>query len=95
MRAALIQMKASPERKENHDRVIPGEGELYGAAVLVDGRGAIAGHYRKHHIPMSSPFHQKFYFRPGNLGYPVFDTPHRQILRSIQLLGERVLPALR
>ena len=30
--------------------------------------------YRKHHIPHLEKFWEKFYFRPGNLGYPVFDT---------------------
>ncbi|MEM7396502.1 MAG: nitrilase-related carbon-nitrogen hydrolase, partial [Verrucomicrobiota bacterium] len=33
------------------------------------------GKYRKNHIPHCSPgFWEKFYFRPGNLGYPVFET---------------------
>jgi N-carbamoylputrescine amidase len=32
------------------------------------------GKYRKHHIPQVSVFWEKFYFRPGNLGYPVFQT---------------------
>ncbi len=50
-------------------------GELYNSVVLVDGWGEILGVYRKHHIPMSSHFQEKFYFRPGNTGYRVFDTP--------------------
>ena len=32
------------------------------------------GTYRKHHIPQVKGFWEKFYFRPGNLGWPVFDT---------------------
>ena len=37
-------------------------------------RGSISGKYRKTHIPHVAPgFWEKFYFRPGNLGYPVFD----------------------
>ena len=32
------------------------------------------GKYRKHHIPHVNGFWEKFYFRPGNLGFPVFDT---------------------
>jgi N-carbamoylputrescine amidase len=156
MRAALIQMKASMKREENHDRaeallkeaarqgaevaclqeifatwffaqtldpkgqelaepidgptvtrmravaralhlwlVVPFyerimAGELYNAAVLVDAGGAIVGHYRKHHIPMSSHFQEKFYFRPGNLGYPVYDSPYGRI--GIMICYDRHFP---
>ena len=41
---------------------------------MVDADGTILGKYRKHHIPHLDRFWEKFYFRPGNLGYPVFDT---------------------
>src|SRR3984893_10079129 len=156
MRAALIQMKASMKREENHDRaeellqeaaqqgaqvaclqeifaswffaqvldpqgqelaepvdgpsvtrmravaralslwmVVPFyervmAGELYNATVLVDSAGEIVGHYRKHHIPMSSHFQEKFYFRPGNLGYPVFDSPYGRI--GIMICYDRHFP---
>ena len=49
-------------------------GELYNAAALIDDSGNILGNYRKHHLPMSSHFNEKFYFRPGNIGFPVFET---------------------
>lgn len=49
-------------------------GVLYNTAVVIDADGSIAGKYRKHHIPHLPKFWEKFYFRPGNLGYPVFDT---------------------
>lgn len=49
-------------------------GELYNAAVLLDDAGEVLGVYRKHHLPMSSHFNEKYYFRPGNSGFPVFDT---------------------
>jgi N-carbamoylputrescine amidase len=65
-------------------------GELYNAALLVDARGEIVGHYRKHHIPMSSHFQEKFYFRPGNLGYPVFDSPYGRI--GIMICYDRHFP---
>ena len=41
---------------------------------MVDADGSYLGKYRKHHIPQVKGFWEKFYFRPGNLGYPVFDT---------------------
>jgi beta-ureidopropionase len=50
------------------------EGVLYNTAAVLDADGSYLGKYRKHHIPQVSGFWEKFYFRPGNLGYPVFDT---------------------
>jgi len=50
------------------------EGVLYNTAAVVDADGRYLGKYRKHHIPQVGGFWEKFYFRPGNLGYPVFDT---------------------
>lgn len=49
-------------------------GIYYNTAVVVDSDGTILGKYRKNHIPHLEKFWEKFYFRPGNLGYPVFDT---------------------
>jgi N-carbamoylputrescine amidase len=49
-------------------------GVYYNTAVVVEKDGTILGKYRKHHIPHLDKFYEKFYFRPGNLGYPVFDT---------------------
>ncbi|NAZ86799.1 nitrilase-related carbon-nitrogen hydrolase [Kineococcus indalonis] len=49
-------------------------GVLYNTAAVVDADGRYLGKYRKHHIPHLDRFWEKFYFRPGNLGYPVFDT---------------------
>ncbi len=49
-------------------------GVLYNTAAVVDADGSYLGKYRKHHIPQVKGFWEKFYFRPGNLGYPVFDT---------------------
>ena len=49
-------------------------GVYYNTAFVIDADGTYLGKYRKHHIPQVKGFWEKFYFRPGNLGYPVFDT---------------------
>ena len=53
---------------------VENEGEYYNTAAVVDADGSFLGKYRKHHIPNLPQFWEKFYFRPGNLGYPVFQT---------------------
>jgi N-carbamoylputrescine amidase len=50
------------------------EGTFYNTAAVIDAGGEFLGIYRKTHIPQVKGFWEKFYFRPGNLGYPVFDT---------------------
>ena len=51
------------------------EGVYYNTASVIDADGTFLGKYRKNHIPHCHPgFWEKFYFRPGNLGYPVFET---------------------
>ncbi|MFF0903518.1 UNVERIFIED_CONTAM: nitrilase-related carbon-nitrogen hydrolase [Kocuria sp. CPCC 205316] len=49
-------------------------GVLYNTAAVIDADGAYLGKYRKNHLPHVDRFWEKFYFRPGNLGWPVFDT---------------------
>ncbi|HEY0816717.1 MAG TPA: nitrilase-related carbon-nitrogen hydrolase [Pseudonocardia sp.] len=49
-------------------------GNYYNTAAVIDADGTVLGKYRKHHIPQVKGFWEKFYFRPGNLGWPVFDT---------------------
>jgi beta-ureidopropionase len=50
-------------------------GLYYNTASVIDADGTYLGKFRKIHIPQVNPgFWEKFYFRPGNLGYPVFDT---------------------
>lgn len=57
----------------------------YNAAAVIDADGAYLGKYRKHHIPHvgarggSCGFWEKYYFKPGNLGYPVFDTAFAKV----------------
>ncbi|MGA5085878.1 nitrilase-related carbon-nitrogen hydrolase [Streptomyces pseudogriseolus] len=49
-------------------------GHYYNTAAVIDTDGTYLGKYRKHHIPQVKGFWEKCYFRPGNLGWPVFDT---------------------
>jgi len=51
-----------------------GPGIYYNTAAVIDADGSYLGKYRKNHLPQVKGFWEKFYFRPGNLGYPVFDT---------------------
>jgi beta-ureidopropionase len=49
-------------------------GLYYNTAAVVDADGTYLGKFRKQHIPQVAGFWEKYYFRPGNGGYPVFDT---------------------
>lgn len=51
-----------------------GAGIYYNTAAVIDADGTYLGKYRKTHLPQLPGFWEKFYFRPGNLGYPVFQT---------------------
>src|SRR6185369_4758790 len=52
-------------------------GIYYNTAAVIDADGKYLGKYRKTHIPHVAPgFWEKFYFRPGNLGYPTFETAY-------------------
>ncbi|MBI2899649.1 MAG: acyltransferase [Planctomycetes bacterium] len=67
-------------RKHNMVLVVPVyeeemTGVYYNTAAVIDADGKYLGKYRKTHIPHCLPgFWEKFYFKPGNLGYPVFQT---------------------
>jgi N-carbamoylputrescine amidase len=55
-------------------------GVYYNSAAVIDADGKYLGKYRKNHIPHVAPgFWEKFYFKPGNLGYPTFETAHARI----------------
>src|SRR5437588_244501 len=55
-------------------------GVYYNTAAVIDADGTYLGKYRKNHIPHTAPgFWEKFYFRPGNLGYPIFKTKYAQV----------------
>ena len=55
-------------------------GVFYNTAAVIDADGRYLGKYRKHHIPHCYPgFWEKFYFTPGNTGYPVFQTRYGKV----------------
>jgi len=54
-------------------------GVYYNTSVVFDADGEMLGKYRKNHIPHVAGFGEKFYFKPGNLGYPVFATSYAKI----------------
>jgi beta-ureidopropionase len=49
-------------------------GLYFNTAAVIDADGTYLGKYRKQHLPQVKGFWEKFYFRPGTGGYPVFDT---------------------
>jgi len=52
-------------------------GVYYNTAAVLDADGSYLGKYRKTHIPHVDPgFYEKFFFKPGDLGYPIFDTAY-------------------
>jgi beta-ureidopropionase len=54
-------------------------GVYYNTASVIDADGAFLGKYRKTHIPHTSGFWEKYFFKPGNLGYPVFQTRYAKV----------------
>jgi len=55
-------------------------GVYYNTAAVIDADGKYLGKYRKNHIPHTKPgFWEKYYFKPGNLGYPTFETAFARV----------------
>ncbi len=54
-------------------------GVYYNTAAVIDADGKYLGKYRKHHIPQVAGFWEKFFFKPGNLGFPVFQTKYAKV----------------
>src|SRR6266851_2160116 len=75
-----------------YEQELPG---LYcNTAAVLDADGRYLGKYRKHHIPHCHPgFWEKFYFTPGDLGYPIFDTPSATVAGLSEYLWELEQPA--
>ncbi|HSF57195.1 MAG TPA: carbon-nitrogen hydrolase [Candidatus Binatia bacterium] len=54
-------------------------GVYHNTAVIIDADGSIVGKYRKMHIPDDPLYYEKFYFTPGDLGFPSFQTRYAKI----------------
>jgi beta-ureidopropionase len=54
-------------------------GVYYNSAGVIDADGTYLGKYRKMHIPQTAGFWEKYFFKPGNMGYPVFKTRYATI----------------
>ncbi len=54
-------------------------GLYYNTAVIINADGSLLGKYRKSHIPQDPYFEEKFYFAPGDSGYPVWNTPYGKL----------------
>ena len=66
------------------------EGGFYNTAVVFDAGGEILGRYRKIHVPQIPLWEEKYYFAPGNLGFPVFHTKFATI--GIQVCWDNFFP---
>ena len=58
-------------------------GVYFNTVLVYDADGNELGKYRKTHIPDGPQYHEKYYFTPGDLGYPVFDTCYGRIAVGI------------
>jgi len=54
-------------------------GVFYNTAAVIDADGTFLGKYRKKHIPHTSGFWEKYFFKPGDPAYPVFQTRYAKI----------------
>ncbi|NWF92361.1 MAG: acyltransferase [Syntrophaceae bacterium] len=67
-----------------------GEGRFYNAAVVIDADGEILGSYRKIHVPQIPLWEERYYFFPGDAGFPVFRT--RFALIGVQICWDNFFP---
>lgn len=81
----MTDLMATLAKKHNMVIVVPVyekdmRGVYYNTAAVIDADGTYLGKYRKHHIPQVGPgFYEKFFFKPGDGGYPVFDTAYAKV----------------
>ena len=67
-----------------------GQKVYYNSAVVIDAGGEILGCYRKVHVPQIPLWEEKYYFAPGNLGFPVFKTQFGVI--GVQICWDNFFP---
>jgi len=81
----MVELMSTYAKKYNMVMVVPVyeremAGVFYNTAAVIDADGTYLGKYRKQHIPQVNPgFFEKFYFKPGNGGYPVFQTRYAKV----------------
>jgi N-carbamoylputrescine amidase len=62
----------------------------YNTTVVVDANGHLLGMYRKTHIPDLANYQERYYFQPGNLGFPVFKSRYATI--GVQTCWDNFFP---
>jgi N-carbamoylputrescine amidase len=67
-----------------------GEDGFFNSAVIIDAGGEILGRYRKIHVPQIPLWEEKYYFLPGNLGFPIFRTKFAVI--GVQICWDNFFP---
>jgi N-carbamoylputrescine amidase len=65
-------------------------GLYHNTCAVIDADGAFLGKYRKMHIPDDPLYYEKFYFTPGDLGFPTFDTKFGRI--GVQICWDQWYP---
>lgn len=63
-------------------------GFRYSTAFVIDRDGTVIGKYRKNHIPYVDGWYEKFYYAPGDSGYPVFE--HEGLRFGIQICWDNM-----
>jgi N-carbamoylputrescine amidase len=69
---------------------VENERTFYNSAVIIDAGGTVLGCYRKVHVPQIPLWEEKYYFSPGNLGFPVFGT--RFAVIGVQICWDNFFP---
>jgi N-carbamoylputrescine amidase len=95
-RALKIYLPTSIYERDGH--------HYYNSMAMIDDAGDIMGVYRKSHIPDGPGYQEKFYFRPGNTGFKVWDTRYGRVgvgicwdqwypeaARAMMLMGAEIL----
>jgi len=65
-------------------------GIYHNSAAVLDADGSLLGVYRKMHIPDDPLYYEKFYFTPGDLGFPTFNTRYGRI--AVQICWDQWYP---